>query len=781
VERLSLTDVRSDPDTVLKELTQDNPEPLACWLTALGVDVDGVRALPQWNSHLSTVGGRPRHRRLPADFDRHVGKVMDAAFRVAVDTPLGAALLCCYVRNLCEQAWKNSYHFDRMWATLRGARRAWLDHRAAAWHDADRAVTDVMCLLLEVLDWEIAVENEMIGNNLERLAVAARRAAGCAGAAVVAAEGIRCQHPQFADFASAAAGASRQVDLALAEAGRALHGFLSAETGGDSGPLDAALRRLAGVERGFECDRDQRSELRAYRNSLAAICAHAASDWLHIDEGTVVHAYPFAVRGMQPVTVVAAARASGNSWNLDGVRPEAVHQTLYLDDIWNGSDAMGRRYEGAVIVLPEVTIDDLDGRPLARLAADLRLSELGNHYLRLRADLREVSAHDLYGAMLRSAPEHAEVRVRCGGSDRMWPRLSAFAVDVIDSVGEWLGPPAAVSVRPGMFHVLVTVLEASLSAGPDAPRHRRRPVRTTEELLGAVGGGVLQQPVPNIIGAPVEWVHYAGRCDDLTAEVGGRRDELIGQTCNTTVIAALGSPAYCISTRLTVAEFVASLEGLFAGWFDALAIVLDRVTKQAGWSGSDAVDDVEELTRRAQLLEEEQMRLYTFAADARSTLDLIRSPALVASPLVSRELLALLRASSFDRREAELSRNIDAVLDERLGYWLDALVRRRREKEAQQARDRERRQRVRLDTMLAVIAAVGISGLGQIAQAGYDLRRLDALTVIIVIVTICVLVGAVAGWWSSDFARPRSRQRRGPEAAHDRSGAGYQPGPADDG
>jgi hypothetical protein len=433
-----------------------------------------------------------------------------------------------------------------------------------------------------------------------------------------------------------------------------------------------------------------------------------------------------------------------------------------LDDIWNGSDALRRRYGGAVLTLPEVCVSDLDGRPLGRLSAELRLSDLGNHYLRLRADLREATPDDLYAAMLRSAPEHGEVRVCCGEGGRTWPRLSTFAVEVIEAVGERLRGPAAVSVRPGMFHVVVEVLKASVGPGHPVPAHRRRPVTTTDELLGAVGGEVLLQPVPTIIGAPVEWIRYPVAPEEVRLPVVAREDELIARTCNTTLLVALGSPAYWMSTRQTVAEFVASLEGLFAGWFDELAASLVRVLRQSGGvTGSDTEVDIETLARQAAAVEQEQMRLYEFAADARSTIDLIRSPALVASPLVARTLLALLDAAGFDLREAELARNIDAVLDERLRHLLDTLVRRRQEQQARDAENQERRQRAKVDTMLAVIAAAGVSGLGQIYQSGFDLRGPGSLWLIIVLIGLGVVTG-VYTWRSGDRRRARGHSGRRP-------------------
>ncbi|MEU8354281.1 hypothetical protein, partial [Streptomyces sp. NPDC048845] len=56
----------------------------------------------------------------------------------------------------------------------------------------------------------------------------------------------------------------------------------------------------------------------------------------------------------------------------------------------------------------------------------------------------------------------------------------------------------------------------------------------------------------------------------------------------------------------------------------------------------------------------------------------------------------------------------------------------------------ERRQRAKLDSLLAVIAAVGISGLGQILQSGY---AVEATGSALIVTAIVLLAGFVGGWF----------------------------------
>src|SRR5262249_52685165 len=146
-------------------------------------------------------------------------------------------------------------------------------------------------------------------------------------------------------------------------------------------------------------------------------------------------------------------------------RPTVVHSSFNLDDVWDGSDFLGRRYDGVLVELPEVSLHDLDGTALATLRAELRLSRLGNHYVRLQTRLVDADPAQVHAALFRAAPEHGTAVVRCDGAETTWPRLAALAVDLAEQVGVNLGG-ATVSVRPGMFHIVVSPHAASVTRGP---------------------------------------------------------------------------------------------------------------------------------------------------------------------------------------------------------------------------------------------------------------------------------------------------------------------------
>src|SRR5690606_29232079 len=137
----------------------------------------------------------------------------------------------------------------------------------------------------------------------------------------------------------------------------------------------------------------------------------------------------------------------------------------------------------------------------------------------------DASPHDVYLAMFRAAPEHgyADVSFDVDGAES-YPRLSDLAVRLAQDLATSLDPAVWVITRPGMFHVLLSIHAASVSRGYH-PNAERREVQDAEELLQAVGAGVLTNPVTHCVGSLAEWIRYpdrpAGAYHDIN--VTGRR------------------------------------------------------------------------------------------------------------------------------------------------------------------------------------------------------------------------------------------------------------------
>ena len=83
---------------------------------------------------------------------------------------------------------------------------------------------------------------------------------------------------------------------------------------------------------------------------------------------------------------------------------------------------------------------------------------------------------------------------------------------------------------------------------------------------------------------------------------------------------------------------------------------------------------------------------------------------------------------------ADFEAKVHELLDDRLGTRLEALADRRQ-------REVERRNRARVDTLLAVIAAAGISGVVQIVQAGLNWGAGEAVAAAGLIVAVAAGIG----------------------------------------
>ena len=748
---------------LLEALSTGEAQPLREWLASRGVEPERLWRLPRWNAEDENDGAPSMRRRA----SRREQAFAELAVQVpkAMDTPGGAVCLLLYLRYEVAESWEVSYHFDLLWDTLGAAVDYFATHPMPVDDDEAIAVASALALI-ECLDAEIRAENAMVCAVPEALARAADTAADKAGLAARLAARVEPVMPWFTAYVIELARNREVYERAVATAACALVEFLREGT-----PLAPAIAALSAAEEGLGRDQRARSCLQAHRFSLTALADAGDRGWLRVDRGRIAYLYPFAIRGMTPSEVVRCAAQEAEGWRLGGVRPVEVHQSLNLDDVWDGSDSLGRRYDGTEVGLPDVVIR-LDGERIQSVRAQLRLSLLGNHCVRFEADLSEASPADIYAMTLRAAPETgiAELAfdgvgaVGAEGADRGPVRLSDLAVRLTEDLREQLGGAEAgvqVITRPGMFRLVISVNAAS-GVRRFEGRTDVHEILSTHDLADLVGGQVLTNPVTFLVGSMAEWIRYSPD-HGLARDVRMLAEEWVVCTSNTTLIAGLGVPMWGAGTRETVAEFVASLEGLFAGWSSELAGHYRSVQRL-----QEHLPDLEEARRMsvqalrglADDLEREKIRLHDFAIETRSAVGLIRSPSLVASPVAASILALLLDWSDFGRRIRDLEVTLEEVLDERLALSIEKLARQRLEQESAEEARVEERQRAKMDTLLAVIAAIGLSGLGQILQGGYDLGGWGSLVTILAIVVLAVIVGGF--FWRSAGANQRRRLGGGP-------------------
>ncbi|MEU1286938.1 hypothetical protein [Kitasatospora sp. NPDC005856] len=157
-----------------------------------------------------------------------------------------------------------------------------------------------------------------------------------------------------------------------AMATRALAAFYA--SGASLDPAVEELRR-AETDEVIAADENSVSELRALRYGLLELQRRAGDRWLRVGRGKLVYLYPFAVRGVEPEKLVeAVGQNEASRWELVGTRPVRTHGSLDLDDVWKSHDGLGRRYDGALVVMPDAVVRAPDGRERAEAGMRPRAS-----------------------------------------------------------------------------------------------------------------------------------------------------------------------------------------------------------------------------------------------------------------------------------------------------------------------------------------------------------------------------------------------------------------------
>jgi hypothetical protein len=538
-------------------------------------------------------------------------------------------------------------------------------------------------------------------------------------------------------------------------------GYLAGRVG--AADLDQAILQLRDGDHDVLLEKNDRSEVRAHRLSLEAMRSRAGDPWIRIDHGKITYVYPFGLRetdstGLNQTdftVIVDRIRAEAKDWTLAGVAVDYVEPELQLDNMWAAQPLevgpehlqdgqRGSRLSGASIKLPDVRIS-LDEVVLTEVTAEIVVSDLGNHHVRFEAELLEAWPHEVQFELFRAAPQHGEAQVGFVGNGTPWLRLSELAAELIRSLHQRINEPSKqfiLSAQAGTFHVVLSVHAASTTIGPAGTV--RTPVSSAQEVIAAMGGGMLLSPVRNAVTSFAEWTKYNPNAATIVSGVGFVTD-VVARTANTTVLVMPGTPDWNIDTYRGIAEFVASLDGLVASWFDQLNAHLKLIRRITGQIDADARPSTRTIEGFNERLRGEQVRLQNFIAEARSLQQLLRSPVLVESPLDAEILRKLMSAAQFERVENDFADKTRELLEDRLGSRLTDIADRR-----------ERKRRAALDMLVAFVTAAGVSGLVQVFEGGTSVgwsRPQSAA------VAVGVLLGAVVMVLAAYFVGGRRRGR----------------------
>ncbi|WP_412541719.1 hypothetical protein R8Z50_03960 [Longispora sp. K20-0274] len=696
----------------------DDPRPLRDWLHGQGLEPARLDRLPQWSTIEAGAVGRIGGER---PTETHVDRWVADAVRGAARFEGGVVVLALYVAAVCVEAWGRSSHYDRIVGVITAAQRA-------TEADGD-PVTAAVLRQLDSLRHEIDVARALVCTAPMAMVPPAQRVLIVARRAEDDAAELAEVCPPIARYLARLAVAKTAYYRGIVAAARAVGEFEA--TGRAALPkMRRAIELLREAESsGATGDTFDTTELRAHRRSLQLLADAVDDDWLVVEAGKLVYVYPFAIRGAPDALVVRAARRHGAGWRLGGHPVRWMRDFLPVGDTWEG--ATDRRYEGVVLELPDLTITTADGRPRGPYRVELRFSQLGNHYLRVESAVRDARAGNVYEALHRAAPEHGletisgkEYASNLGEHVRQI--LADLGRRVVYSIShdpllrkplEDAGRPLSrveVKARPDLYHVVLSIQDAALAAGPGRGAPRRR-VNSVEELRGAMGWQILGHPVSEATYALAEWARYtpAVRKNPLAGLTLAH--EHVIATLNTTVLVMLGTPNVMVEPLEAMAEFTASLEGLIGAWREKIVEYRLRLV--------ESMDEAEKALASGRMtgvgdtlaqLQNQQLVLQRLVAEAQSLLMHIFGPTLVSAEVERATLDRLAEATGVNRLRADLYEQLEQASSGRAEAVIDALARLREQRARETQARRDSRQRILVEAFAWLFGAASISGVIQV-------------------------------------------------------------------
>ncbi|HEX8645824.1 MAG TPA: hypothetical protein VF715_02910 [Thermoleophilaceae bacterium] len=669
----------------------------------------------------------------PADGDA----VIADALAAAASHPQGAVLMAVYVYARCLEMWERSADYPHIRGVLhalraeasellasspsRGAAEAELLDVAVdqAQHMVDAmAVENALQCSCPVATWEHASK---IVDRVDRLME--RMPSGDGGGPLdllrADAEVTGIYFKQVRDLANAVSEMIDHVEQGEPEKGR----------------FDAVVGALREAERAPALHGDvYQSELRTHVATAQALNGSLREAWIRIGLAELVYVYPFALEGegAAAAEVIERAEAGALSWILGpGVTPADVGPTR-LSDRWEHADPPERTHGGVSIHLPRIQVEPTALKPLLEhfeyelemleFTAEVRLSRLGNHYLRVGSVLKDATLHDLNQALRRASPGMGDEKVLCPGGT--WDRFVSpdedapgYVDDMIAGVAANLGA-AVVGDPTSDFHIGLGIREATVPGRED-----EGVPPLAEELEGAVGASLLFHSVGDCATSLEEWVRYpAPRVENLM-EGSGRVGDLVMRTPDTTVLYMPTSPEWLCGEYEEMIEFVASLPPLLTLWEKRIRTRADSLERALAELRDPAADPSEKLGQ----IHRDEAALHELQAEIRRELADLHSPRLVDSRRTRAFLDRLWEAAGLPALESGLERQlaISSTLQERLAAMASGIAEDNRQREEllrRRAEERQQRLQRFVEAGLGVIAATSLAGLFEWLNGGFELQ-----------------------------------------------------------
>jgi hypothetical protein len=659
--------------------------------------------------------------------------------RAASASPDGELLVALYVYGLCLEKWEKSEAYCQIRVILDALGDVYPEP-AVDGADAPTRLLSILARQTRLLDYEMGVEEAMncscpvaMGERARKVVDGLQPLIAELDGTLSADDALAGDLAELRDVVRADAQLSHVYFAELAAVADAVLRFVDPAAGG-SPDFEGVLAGLEQAESNDALEGEVYvSELRAHGASLQALRDNADEPQLRIDAAEIVYLYPFALDGVAATAAVERTLRGDATTALGaaGLGP-AYHQSLALNDLWDRADRDEPGYSGASIELPKITVettahdwieDHYPGYdPLLSFSVEVRLSRLGNHYLRVTSEIAEAGLHEVNQALRRGSRAMGAERVSSEGHPTTWEKIADYADEVIATIaGALQGTPVRNLNAPS--HVVLGARSISVEStdGPASPA-------SAETLEKSVGATLLFHPVRHLATSLEEWVRYPPPdVTNLLAQQGYVR-ELVVRTDNTTVLFMPESPEWLIDEYEEMVEFVASVPPLLTLW-EQEGLGFDKRLETMLRSKGVPVRELH--AHELEILEHER--------GIREQLAFLHSQALCRTRGQRRFLNELWEAAGLPALEGELEEGLTRLAERQAR--IAALIRRA---------DQEHSARLsgRVQLVLALIAAASLAGVLQWATGAYDLdgRPWAIMQALILGAASALVVIAVAVW-----------------------------------
>jgi hypothetical protein len=685
---------------------------------------------------------------------------LSLSFKAAAKVEGGVTVFAFYLYGLALKRWELSLDHTAIHQLVTAAQKEF-DHtlRGTNLTDPDRTLAQLVLDLAGSLSDCMKVENGLNCSCPPAMADHARSAVRHAEQVQANLVAHHLQGLPCARYLQQAAGAQREYFKAVICLATAVKQFLdNRRTSRDT--LDNAIRALEQAESTDELRGDvYESELRAHRLTLCTMRELVDADSIQVDEASVVYCYPFTLPALDPKDALAEVEKWPTGFTLDKAQVVSVQGTA-LSDTWEGRDPANRRYCGLTLHLADLSVTTTGLTVLPAHRPEIRLSRLGNHYLRVSAPLTNASPHHLYQALRRGRTQMGEEELRQlaphgGLLTGRWTRLVDYAADVVNALGRNLAdlthpvseqnqgvcaaPDTGLLARLDVNNRHHTVLSIRALSVQDADG-RSAPVDNYKQVVNAMGWTQLLQPIAHASATLEEYVRHHKSATRKPIDIGFRGETIL-QTPQLTTLITPTSPNFMIIPIEEIAEFAGTIPALLDEWTNIVYQQRDELarrimpidpaaTKPAQKHGSaDVAQQLVQLERR-------QLHLQDVVTRARSLLAFLTSPALV-SPTRNRQLLdKLLAGCEFDRLRADLEAQIAEV--DNLYQRVQALLRQLEER-------RQRQYRTVVEVALVLLAVLSLADFITLFNGAFSVRE-GIIRVEVIAVLVCVTVSGLLFW-----------------------------------